>query len=57
VYNRWGQLVFTTTINGAGWDGTINGHSQGSGTYVWLVKGIDYKGASYFQKGTATLIR
>lgn len=57
VYNRWGQLVFSTTINGHGWDGRIGGKEQGSGTFVWLVKATDYTGKSVFQKGTSTLIR
>jgi gliding motility-associated-like protein len=57
VYNRWGQLVFSTTINGHGWDGRIGGKLQGSNTYVWLVKARDYTGKQVFQKGTVTLIR
>jgi gliding motility-associated-like protein len=57
VYNRWGQQVFTTTINGHGWDGRIKGKEQGTGTYAWLVKGIDYQGKPFFAKGTVTLIR
>ncbi len=57
VYNRWGQLVFTTTINGQGWDGQIGGKPQTTNTYVWMVKAVDYTGKPVFQKGTATLIR
>jgi gliding motility-associated-like protein len=57
IYNRWGQLVFTTTINGQGWDGKIGSKEQGSGVFVWMVKAIDYLGKAYFQKGTVTLIR
>jgi len=57
VYNRWGQLVFSTTINGQGWNGEIGGKPQTTNTYVWMVKGVDYTGKPVFQKGTATLIR
>jgi gliding motility-associated-like protein len=57
VFNRWGQLVFSTTINGQGWDGRINGKAQGSGTFVWVVKAVDYTGKEYFSKGTVTLIK
>jgi len=57
IYNRWGQLVFSTTTNGKGWDGTINGQLQGTNTYVWIVRAIDYTGKLYFSKGTVTLIR
>jgi gliding motility-associated-like protein len=57
VYNRWGQLVFTTTVNGQGWDGKIKGQLQNSGVFVWMASGIDYLGQPFFQKGTVALIR
>ncbi|HNR15897.1 MAG TPA: PKD domain-containing protein [Chitinophagaceae bacterium] len=57
IYNRWGQLVFTTTINGQGWDGRIGGLAQSTNVYVWMVSAIDYTGRPFFQKGTVTLIR
>jgi gliding motility-associated-like protein len=57
IYNRWGQLLFTTTINGQGWDGKINGQLQNTGSFVWMVKAIDYTNKPYFEKGVVTLIR
>ena len=57
VYNRWGQLVFTTTINGKGWDGRIKGVLQSTNVFVWMVNAIDYTGKPLFLKGTVTLIR
>jgi gliding motility-associated-like protein len=57
IYNRWGQLVFTTTINGKGWDGRINGVLQSSNVFVWMVNAIDYTGKKLFLKGTVALIR
>jgi gliding motility-associated-like protein len=57
VYNRWGQLVFSTTVNGQGWNGEISGKPQTTNTYVWLVKAVDYTDKPIFQKGTSTLIR
>jgi len=57
IYNRWGQLVFSTTINGQGWDGRIKGQLQGSNVYVWEVKATDYDGKHFFKKGMVTLIR
>ncbi len=57
IYNRWGQLLFSTSTNGHGWDGRINGQVQTTGTFVWAVKATDYTGKAYFQKGTVTLIR
>jgi gliding motility-associated-like protein len=57
VFNRWGQLVFSTTENGAGWDGKIKGQEQGTDVFVWVVKAIDFTGKDFFAKGTVTLIR
>lgn len=57
VYNRWGQLLFSTGIQGAGWDGNYNGIKQAPGTYVYMTQGTDISGKVIFRKGTAVLIR
>ncbi|MGN6510661.1 MAG: gliding motility-associated C-terminal domain-containing protein, partial [Chitinophaga sp.] len=57
VYNRWGQLVFTSSKNGHGWDGRINGAPQSSGVYVWQVMAVDYLGQDFYLTGTAALLR
>ncbi|MGZ5190747.1 MAG: T9SS type B sorting domain-containing protein, partial [Flavisolibacter sp.] len=57
IYNRWGQQVFSTTVNGKGWDGKINGKEQPAQTYIWIVKAVDFKGQAYFERGTVNLIR
>ena len=57
IYNRWGQLVYSTSRIGQGWDGMVNGKPQDTGSYVWMVEGIDYTGRVIFRKGTMTLIR
>jgi gliding motility-associated-like protein len=57
VYNRWGQLIYSTGQIGAGWDGTYGGLEQGPGTYVWYVTGTNYLGNKIEKKGTVILIR
>lgn len=58
VYNRWGQLVYTSNINdGRGWDGTIGGLKQNSGTFIWMVRATDVLGKVHFKRGSVTLIR
>jgi gliding motility-associated-like protein len=57
VYNRWGQLVYSTSQIEKGWDGTLNGKPQDAGTFVWMVQGIDYLGKTISKKGTTVLIR
>lgn len=57
VYDRWGQLLYSTRQQGEGWDGNYNGKKQPSGTYVYTAGAIDYTGKNYFIKGTFVLIR
>ncbi len=57
VFNRWGNLIFTSTRLHDGWDGTINGLEQPTGTYVWMVEGITKDNKTITKKGTVTLIR
>ncbi|MGB8193572.1 MAG: gliding motility-associated C-terminal domain-containing protein [Chitinophagaceae bacterium] len=58
VYNRWGQMVFRTTTWKRGWDGTLNGRPQPSGTYVWTLRYVNRDtGKRVEQKGYTVLIR
>ncbi len=57
VFNRAGQLVFSTNKIGEGWDGTIYGVPADPGTYVWMTDGIDYNKHSHPHSGTVVLLR
>ena len=57
VFDRWGQQVFTTANRDGAWDGTLNGRKLEVGTYVWIARGIDYKGSLVQGRGTVMLIR
>jgi gliding motility-associated-like protein len=57
VYNRWGQLMFSTTAQGQGWDGRLGGNIQEAGTYVWYAEGFDYTNKKIQKKGYVVLIR
>jgi gliding motility-associated-like protein len=57
IYNRWGQLIYSSTDTERGWDGTLSGKPQASDAYMWAVKAIDYNGQPYFKKGSFLLIR
>jgi gliding motility-associated-like protein len=57
IYNRYGQLVYHSTNPKEGWDGTIKGQPQPTGTYVWVVRGKDFTGRIHDQKGAFMLIR
>jgi len=58
VYNRWGKIIYSNNLmNGKGWDGTINGIKQNTGTFIWMVQATDIIGKVHFKKGTVFLIR
>ena len=57
IYNRWGELVFTTNDLAAGWDGRQKETDVGTGSFVWILQAVDYVGKVYHLKGTAILIR
>lgn len=57
VYDRWGELVFSTKEFLKGWDGTYRGKKVPLGVYVWMVKGIDREGKTVEMKGTVTVIQ
>jgi gliding motility-associated-like protein len=57
VYNRWGNIVFTTTDPNQGWDGTFKGVPQPVETYLWIAQGIDVNGRKIVAKGMTSLVR
>lgn len=57
IYNRWGQLLFTTADYRIGWNGEWKGQKQEQGTYIVMARGIDFKGNIINKKGTVMLIR
>jgi gliding motility-associated-like protein len=57
VYNRWGQMIFSTKDASMGWNGRLNHTLQGSDTFVWMAEGVDGKGNVVNRRGTVTLIR
>jgi gliding motility-associated-like protein len=58
VFNRWGQLVFSTHNREEKWNGKVNGITQSPGVFVWYLKYThSVTGQKVFQKGTTVLIR
>ncbi len=58
VFNRWGELVYTTNdLNAKGWDGTYKGKPQPSEVYVFHVVATDVFGNVKTKKGNVTLLR
>lgn len=58
IYNRWGQLIFeTTSLDGAGWDGKMNGVRQPQGVYVYVIDATFRDGQKEHHQGNVTLMR
>lgn len=57
IYNRWGELIFTTSDLSKGWDGTYKGKQLAMAGFVWLIEAEDYLGFLHEEKGTTTLLR
>lgn len=61
IYNRWGELVYTTTDVKQYWDGTYKGEIAGDGLYIYRIVygGEDFTGRYHRRnlKGTVLLIR
>ena len=57
VYNRWGNLIFTSQDPNVGWDGTFKGVAQPVETYLWIAEGVNTDGKTVVQKGMVSLVR
>ena len=58
IYNRWGQLIFSTeTIDGRGWDGNFNSTPQSEGVYIYVMDAQFKDGQKEHHQGNITLLR
>jgi gliding motility-associated-like protein len=58
IYNRWGQLVFSSeNVEGRGWDGRMNGVDQPEGVYVYVIDATFRDGQMEHRQGNVTLMR
>ncbi len=57
IYNNWGQLIYETNDQLAGWNGTLNGTEQPIGVYVWVVDVEMFTGRQIKKTGDVTLLR
>ena len=57
VFDRWGELVFETTDQDVGWDGTYKGKPVDPAVFVYWLKAVCADGQSFLKKGNITVIR
>lgn len=57
VFNKWGEVIFTTTDVYNYWDGTRRGEPLPVGVYYWMIDAIDKEGAKYRKGGAVTVLK
>ena len=57
IFDRWGQLLFSTQRGEVGWDGYHGGQPAASGTYVYKLTYEDKARKRYRKSGHLTLLR
>lgn len=57
IFNRWGEMIFSTTDLLKGWDGTFNGKAQPEGTYTFTATLRDKIGRTFKRDGAVMLLR
>ncbi|EMS31737.1 CHU large protein [Mariniradius saccharolyticus AK6] len=56
IFNKWGELIYTTTSKEIGWDGTLNGKLSPNGNYVYKLVFKAMDGEKGSQTGVFTLV-
>ena len=57
IYNRWGEVVFTSDNQSDCWDGTFRGKPVQTGVYVYKLKATISTGESISQSGNINVTR
>jgi gliding motility-associated-like protein len=57
IFNRWGELLYTTTDIQQGWDGQYKGNAMPEGTYTYIAKITDLAGRRFTKSGSVLLLR
>ena len=57
IYNRWGELMYSSDDKNGGWDGTFMGKQVQQGAYLYLIKARGLYGPFQYFKGMIMLSR
>lgn len=57
IFNRWGEMIFSTRDLTQGWDGKFNGKPQPEGTYIFTAVLVDKTGRTFKRDGSVMLLR
>ncbi len=57
IFNKWGQMIFSSNDILQKWDGTYKGKNMPNGAYLWMLTYVNRKGRKIYEQGTVMLIR
>jgi gliding motility-associated-like protein len=58
IFDRWGEMIFSSTEPGAGWDGTFKGFSAKTDVYVWKLQVVSVAdNSTHSYTGHVTLVK
>jgi len=57
IFNRWGEIVFSSNDINSGWDGKVNDHAQNIDTYTYFIKAETIHGYKFEKKGSFLLLK
>jgi trimeric autotransporter adhesin len=57
IFNQWGEKIFESNSQSAGWNGTYKGKPQPSGVYMYVCQLTLRDGTTEVKKGSVNLVR
>jgi gliding motility-associated-like protein len=57
IFNRWGEMMYSTDDLEKGWDGHFKGALMPEGTYVFRANITDQAGRTFERSGTILLLK
>ncbi len=57
IYDRWGELLFSTSNPKTGWDGSYKGQPMNMGVFVYYLTATIFNGRTISKKGNVTLMK
>jgi gliding motility-associated-like protein len=57
IWNRWGEIMYTSSEPQKGWNGYYKAQQQSPGTYIYSIRFTDSDGLPVSLKGTVNIIR
>jgi gliding motility-associated-like protein len=56
IFNRWGEIIFSTNNQYDAWDGKYKGVPCQTGAYTWKIKYTDYQNTTKDAHGHVVLL-